>query len=54
MTKKIGAWPLSGLNNFAGEVQVKIHHVVVAKEKLALLLKKKVVPSEKATPSEEV
>ena len=39
---------------FSGEVQGKIHHVVVAKEKGNTIAKEKVVTSEKVTPSEEV
>ena len=45
---------MSGGNNFSGEGQGKIHHVVVAKEKLSPLPKKIVVPGEKVTPSEEI
>ena len=43
-----------GVNNFDGEGQGEIHHIVVDKEKLTTWLKKKVVTSEKVTTSEEV
>ena len=45
---------MSGVDKFAGEVKGKNHHVVVAKEKVAPLTMKKIVTSEKITPSEEV
>ena len=45
---------MSGVNNFSGKGQGKIHHVFIAKgKKVAPLPKKKVDPSEKVTPSEE-
>ena len=33
MTKQLGAWPVSGVNKFAGEDQGKIYHVLITKEK---------------------
>ena len=45
---------MSGVNKFSGEGQGKVHHAVVSEEKLTPLPKKKVVTSEKVTPSEEV
>ena len=45
---------MSGVNNFAGEGQGKIHHGVVAEEKSSAIAEEKLVPSEKVTPSEEV
>ena len=45
---------MSGVNNFSGEGQGKIHHVVVSEKKVTPLLKKQVVTSEKVTTSEEV
>ena len=44
---------MSGVNKFSGEGQGKVHHVLVAEEKVSPLPKKKVVPSEKVTASEE-
>ena len=54
MTKQLGDQFVSGFNNFFWEGQGKIHHVVVAEEKISTLSKEKVMPSEKVTPSEEV
>ena len=45
---------MSGVNKFFGEVQGKIHHVVVSKEKVMPFPKKKILTSEKVTTSEEV
>ena len=45
---------MSGVNKFSGEGQGKVHHAVVSEEKLTPLPKKKVVTSEKVTPSEKV
>ena len=45
---------MSGVNNFSGGGQGKIHHIIVAKEKVTPLPKKRVVTSEKVTASEEV
>ena len=45
---------MPGVNKFSGEGQEKLHHVVVAEEKVASFPKKKLVPSDKVTPSEEV
>ena len=45
---------MSGVKKKSGEGQGKIHQVVISKEKVAPLPKKKVNPSKKVTPSEEV
>ena len=44
---------MSGVKTFSGEGQGKIHHVIVAKEKVTPFMKKRVVTSEKITPSKE-
>ena len=33
MTKKLGPWPMSGVNQFSREGQGKIHHDVISKQK---------------------
>ena len=33
-TKQLGSWSVSGVNKFDGEDQGKIHHVLVAEEKV--------------------
>ena len=43
-----------GVNKFSGKGQGKIHHVVVAEEKLTPSPKKKIFTSEKVTTSEEI
>ena len=52
--KLLGARPLSGVNNFSGEGQETIHHVVVAEVKSATIYEETLVPSDNVTPSEEV
>ena len=45
---------MSGVNELAGEGQGKMNHVVISKEKVAPLPNKKVEPSKKFTPSNDV
>ena len=42
---------MSGVNRFDGEGQVKVNHVIVAKETLSPFPKRKVVTSKKVTQS---
>ena len=51
MTKKLGAWTVSGVNKFAWKFQSRNHHTVPYYRPIS---EEKVAPSEKVTLSEEV
>ena len=42
MSRKLGSWYVSGVNNFSGEGQGKIHHAVVAEEKSNAIAKEEI------------
>ena len=53
MTKKLGVLPVSDVNMSAGKVQEKITISLLPRKKVAPFLKKRLLPSEKITPSED-